>query len=102
MAIEIFLNDTYKILNLLYENQTKVLDKKVIPLTQQEISSELGMSKAKVNILIGKLQDEGYILLETKGKYSMLDKGISLVEDIKRADNKLSRKEGILDTNVYT
>lgn len=92
MAIETFLNDTYKILSLLYENQTKVLDKKVIPLTQQEISAELGMSKAKVNTLIGKLQDEGYILLETKGKYSMLDKGISLVEDIKRADNKLSKK----------
>ena len=48
MRIDLFLNDSYKILNLLYENQTVVLDKKVVPLTQSEIANELGMSKAKV------------------------------------------------------
>ena len=30
MRIDLFLNDSYKILNLLYENQTVVLDKKVV------------------------------------------------------------------------
>ena len=29
------------------------IDKKVVPLTQSEIANELGMSKAKVNSLIG-------------------------------------------------
>ena len=29
MRIDLFLNDSYKILNLLYENQTVVLDKTV-------------------------------------------------------------------------
>lgn len=63
MRIDLFLNDSYKILNLLYENQTVVLDKKVVPLTQSEIANELGMSKAKVNSLIGQLQNEEYVSL---------------------------------------
>ena len=42
MRIDLFLNDSYKILNLLYENQTVVLDKKVVPLTQSEIAKRLG------------------------------------------------------------
>ena len=65
MRIDLFLNDSYKILNLLYENQTVVLDKKVVPLTQSEIANELGMSKAKVNSLIGQLQNEEYVSLAT-------------------------------------
>ena len=66
MRIDLFLNDSYKILNLLYENQTVVLDKKVVPLTQSEIANELGMSKAKVNSLIGQLQNEEYVSLATR------------------------------------
>ena len=71
MRIDLFLNDSYKILNLLYENQTVVLDKKVVPLTQSEIANELGMSKAKVNSLIGQLQNEEYVSLATRGKYAV-------------------------------
>lgn len=45
MRIDLFLNDSYKILNLLYENQTVVLDKTVVPLTQSEIANCLVVSK---------------------------------------------------------
>ena len=47
MRIDLFLNDSYKILNLLYENQTVVLDKTVVPLTQSEIANGLGMCNIK-------------------------------------------------------
>lgn len=91
MEIELFLNDKYKLLKLLYDNQTLVLNKKVIPLTQQEISEALGMSKAKVNSLIGDLQENGYIALETRGKYLLLEKGILMVEDFRKTEAKLNK-----------
>ena len=91
MGIELFLNDKYKLLKLLYDNQTMVLNKKVIPLTQQEISEALGMSKAKVNSLIGDLQGNGYIVLETRGKYLLLEKGILMVEDFRKTEAKLNK-----------
>ena len=91
MGIELFLNDKYKLLKLLYDNQTLVLNKKVIPLTQQEISEALGMSKAKVNSLIGDLQENGYIALETRGKYALLKKGILMVEDFSKTEAKLNK-----------
>ena len=91
MGIELFLNDKYRLLKLLYDNQTLVLNRKVIPLTQQEISAELGMSKAKVNSLIGNLQENGFISLETRGKYALLDKGILMVEDFSKTEAKLNK-----------
>lgn len=91
MGIELFLNDKYKLLKLFYDNQTLVLNKKVIPLTQQEISEALGMSKAKVNSLIGDLQENGYIALETRGKYLLLEKGILMVEDFRKTEAKLNK-----------
>lgn len=89
MGLELFLNDSYKLLRLLYDNQTKVLDKKVVPLTQNEIGTELGMSKAKVNSLIGQLQNEGYISMETRGRYMLSDKALMLIGDMQRAENRL-------------
>lgn len=93
MRIDLFLNDSYKILNLLYENQTVVLDKKVVPLTQSEIANELGMSKAKVNSLIGQLQNEEYVSLATMGKYVLSEKAILLIESMRRTDTKLLKDE---------
>ena len=86
-------NDSYKILNLLYENQTVVLDKTVVPLTQSEIANELGMSKAKVNSLIGQLQNEEYVSLATRGKYVLSEKAILLIESMRRTDTKLLKDE---------
>lgn len=69
MGTELFLNDNYRILHFLYDNQTMVLDMKVIPLTQGEIGNALGMSKAKVNALLGQLQEANYVSLATRGRY---------------------------------
>ena len=78
MRIDLFLNDSYKILNLLYENQTVVLDKKVVPLTQSEI---------------GQLQNEEYVSLATRGKYVLSEKAILLIESMRRTDTKLLKDE---------
>lgn len=93
MGIDLFLNDIYKLLKLLYDKQTVVLDKKVVPLTQTEIGNVLGMSKAKVNALIGQLQDEDYVSLETRGKYMLSEKATILVETMRRTDTRLDKNE---------
>lgn len=91
MGIDLFLNDSYKLLKLLYDNQTVVLDKRVIPLTQNEIGNALGMSKAKVNSLIGQLQDEKFVSLETRGKYALSEKAIMFIETMSRTDARLDK-----------
>lgn len=90
MGIDLFLNDSYK-LKLLYDNQTVILDKKVVPLAQNEIGNALGMSKAKVNSLVGQLQDEEYVSLETRGKYVLSEKAIMFIETMRRTDTRLDK-----------
>ena len=68
-----------------------VLDKKVIPLTQSEISNELGMSKAKINVMIGELQKKGYVAIQTRGKYVLLDKANCIMKDIDSIEAKLEK-----------
>lgn len=91
MGINLFLNDIYKLLKLLYDNQTVVLDKKVVPLTQNDIGIVLGMSKAKVNSLIGKLQDEEFVSLEARGKYVLSEKAIMFIDTMRRIDTRLDK-----------
>lgn len=84
MTMDLFLNDYYKLLKLLYDNQTVVLDKKVVPLTQMEICSVLNMSKVKVNTIFVELQKEGFLVQETRGKYSLADKACAIVDSIEK------------------
>lgn len=84
MTMDLFLNDYYKLLKLLYDNQTVVLDKKVVPLTQVEICSVLNMSKVKVNTIFVELQKEGLLIQETRGKYSLTDKACVIVDSIEK------------------
>lgn len=91
MEFDLFANDNFKLLKLLYDNQTIVLEKKVIPLTQAEISSELGMSKAKINVMLGELQKRGYVAIQTRGRYVLLEKAICIIEDINNTEAKLEK-----------
>lgn len=68
MRIDLFLNDSYKILNLLYENQTVVLDKKVVPLTQSEIANELGNVKGESEFSDWTITKRGICFTGNKGK----------------------------------
>lgn len=89
MQVEMFLNDHYKLLKLLHDNQSVVLDKKVIPLTQSEICAELGMSKVKVNSMFVEFQKEGLLIQESRGKYSLTDSAETIVNSIMQIDKKI-------------
>lgn len=94
--MELFTNDNYKLLKLMYDNQTVVLNKKIVPLTQLEISSELGFSKMKTNAIFVELQKAGLITQETRGKYSLTDMSNEIIEGICKLDKKVKeRKENV-------
>lgn len=82
--IEFFTNDRYLVLKILYEHQIEINNAEICPITQQEIADALGCSKAKVNMVLNKLIDKGYVQIykNTKGRYV-------LTEDAKKIMKKL-------------
>ena len=93
MQMEMFLNDNYKLLKLLYDNQTTILDKKVVPLTQEEVCSVLNMSKVKVNSMFVEFQKGGLLVQETRGKYSLTDTADTIIINIEQLAKKLQQGE---------
>ena len=94
MEMDIFLNGYYKLIKLLYDNQTVVLNKTIIPLTQVEISKALGMSKVKVNSMFGELQKQGYLKQETRGKYRLTESIETIIKDIEALRKEIKQIEG--------
>lgn len=91
MKMETFINDNYRLLKFLYDNQTVVLDKKIIPLTQLQISEQLEISKGKTNAIFKELIDSGFLIQEVRGKYVLSDSASVIIEGIMRLENKLEK-----------
>mgnify|MGYP004455293769 CR=1 FL=1 len=89
--MELFTNDMYKLLKLLYDNQTIVLEKKVVPLSQIEIGEQLKMSKAKVNSLFVDLQKNGLVIQEKRGKYRLSDNAEIIICSINSLENMITK-----------
>lgn len=84
MGIDLFLNDYYDLLKLMYDNKAMILDETIIPLTQQQIASTLNYSKMKVNSMFRVLQKEGFIEQKTRGKYILTDSAESIIKTIEK------------------
>lgn len=94
--MDLFVNDNYKLLKLMYDNQTVILNKRVVPLTQKEISSALNFSKMKTNAIFVELQNTGLIIQETRGKYSLTDIANEIIEGVCKLDKRVKeRKENV-------
>lgn len=87
--IKTFMNDNYKLLKLMYDNQIIVINKKFVPLTQMELSTELGFSKMKTNAIFLDLQQEGYIKKIARGKYCLSDKAERIVSTIDKMEKEI-------------
>lgn len=85
--LELFVNDNYKLLKLLYDNQTVILGEKVVPLRQIEIANTLGYSKMKTNAIFVKLQEQELIKQEARGKYILTKKAEKIVKYIEKIDD---------------
>lgn len=89
MKMQTFTNDNYRLLKFLYDNQTVVLDKKIIPLTQTQISEQLDISKGKTNTIFKELIDSGFLIQEVRGKYILSDSASVIIKGIMKLENKL-------------
>lgn len=69
--IEFFIKDEYKVLKVLIENETKVMGKDIVPLSQDNISNLTHFSKAKVNSIMNELLNEKYISVVANAKYQI-------------------------------
>lgn len=71
IEIGFFTNDRYKILSCMASYQRHVNGMKIVPLSQQQIADEVGLSKKKVNSIIAELKLAGYVSQQspTRGKY---------------------------------
>jgi ribosomal protein S4E len=59
---DFFINDKFKVLDCMAQRQIPVKDAIVIKLSQQEIADILKFTKTKVNVIIGELKENGYII----------------------------------------
>ncbi len=72
---DFFVNDKYRVLECMTNQQTSVNNNQVVKLSQQGIADILHFTKSKVNSIIGELEANGYVVqLSTRGKYSLSDK----------------------------
>ena len=72
---EFFVNDKYKVLECMANRQISVNNAQIIKLSQQEIADMLHFTKTKVNVIIGELKTNGYLVqLSARGKYSLTEK----------------------------
>ncbi len=72
---EFFVNDKYKVLECMANRQIPVNNAQIIKLSQQEIADMLHFTKTKVNVIIGELKTNGYLVqLSARGKYSLTEK----------------------------
>lgn len=85
-VVEFFVNDRFKVLEILNQYQMQVQEAKFSPLTQQEISEILHCSKAKINQIINELIDSGYIEFynNTKGRYVITNKANKVLHLIQK------------------
>lgn len=74
MTMSYFGNDKYKVLNCIFSRQITVAEETVTKLSQEEISTIVGISKVKVNSIISELKKDNYLKNNTpKGKYILTD-----------------------------
>ena len=85
VIVETLVNDSYKLLEFLYDNQTTVLDETFVPIKQDRMAKELGVTRATISSLLKKLKENGLIEDYSKDKkYKLTSDGIRCVKLIRK------------------
>ena len=58
--------DYYRVLEILYKNQTTIGEKTFSPITQNEIAEELHLHKMTINAIFRELKEDGLVILDFK------------------------------------
>jgi DNA-binding MarR family transcriptional regulator len=83
-SVDIFLNENYKVLNLMYGHECDIGGKKICPLTQKEIAEMMDLNIMTINKIIKKLKSSDYIepYNNSKGRYVLKDKAYRFIKTI--------------------
>lgn len=85
LVVETLVNDSYKLLELLYDNQITVLDETFVPIKQEQMAKELNITRSTVSSLLKKLKENGLIEDYSKDKkYKITQQGIKCVKTIRK------------------
>ena len=84
--LNLFTNDTYKLLKFLYDNQIQVKEDYYVVLSQQEIADILHYSKLKTNNIMKDLRNNDFIptFNNKRGKYMITNKGYKVIEVLEK------------------
>lgn len=84
--LSFFLNDRYKLLLFLKNNEVHIKNDIYIPLSQQEIATGINCSKLIANRLINELKEAGYIssFMNKNGKYQITDAGYEIINRMRK------------------
>ena len=88
--VDLFLNDNYQVLMVLYSHQQKVNGNVFTAITQQEIADNIDFSLMKINGIISKLKKAGYVnsYKNSRGRYQLTDKAYSLIDNVNNIRGK--------------
>ena len=83
--VRIFTNDRYLVLKTLYEHQIEINNSEICPITQQEIADAIGCSKARINLVLNELIDNGYVKIynNAKGRYILTEEAKKIIKILK-------------------
>lgn len=85
VIVETLVNDSYKLLEFLYANQATILDETFVPIKQNKMAKELGVTRATISSLLKKLKENGLIEDYSKDKkYKLTLDGIKCVKAIRK------------------
>lgn len=84
--VNFLLNDYFKILNIIYNNQITINDETYCNLSQNEIAILNGTARATVNIALNKLKDMDLIQYDIKQqkKYYLTQRALDILNIINR------------------
>lgn len=85
-SLDIFSNDKYRILQLIFSNRIQIKNETYTPLSQQEIADLAHMSKLKTNKILNELMESGFIgyYKGKRGKYIVTDNGKTVIDIISK------------------
>ena len=94
-VIESLLNNNYRVLKLLSDNQVELNGVKFTAITQIEIAEHLGLSKVTVNAIMKDLQEKDLVkpFENRRGRYRLTDKATTIIEDMEKLQTKINAKE---------
>ena len=85
MVVDKLTTNYYKVLALLFDKGVQVDGKRLVPITQSEVTKLTGINKTTVNKIFKELQHDGLITYESTrfGQYFITNRGADIVRKIK-------------------